>query len=123
MKRTLILSVVVLVVLTAKGFAQPVVLTCTQPSNDRETKLTFDESAGTASWAGDDSSRASFTDREIKWSSREVNTIAEYNYEFTLSRVTGTLTEVSFCHPTSNMLRCPLSNTTVWHCEASQKKF
>jgi hypothetical protein len=67
MKRASMLSVVPFLVLMAQGFAQPVDLTCKgpAPNNNLESKLTFDEAVGRASWANQDSSTATFTDRAI----------------------------------------------------------
>jgi hypothetical protein len=110
MKRTLILWVVLPLVLMASCFAQPTVLTCTMPPNG-EAKLTFDEAAGTASFYNQDSpSRATFTEREIKWVGEADG---GYKYQYTLSRMTGTLT----------VNRDSSSTGSMWHCEDSQKKF
>jgi hypothetical protein len=124
MKRTLILAVVLFVVPMTQGFAQTVVLTCTTPSPIRpEIKLTFDETAGTASWNDEALSRATFTDREISWDDQVVGVAFVHTNHFFLSRMTGTLTVDSQCYSTLKGASCVPQSSSVWHCEASQRKF
>jgi opacity protein-like surface antigen len=123
MKRTLILSVVLTLVLMANCVAQPVVLTCTSPNDHSEWKITFDEAAGTASFMDQDFTSATFTDREITWKNRIVGGGIETSYQFSLSRMTGTLTVHGQCYPTMKGVGCSTHSSSILQCEASQKKF
>jgi hypothetical protein len=119
------LSAAFFAVLAAQGFAQPVVLTCANSpaGNSGEQDLTFDEAAGTAFWANQDPSSASFTDREITWKNRVDEPAFVREYNFTLSRMTGTLTIHEQCWIKAKGSICAPYSTGTWQCEASQKKF
>ncbi len=118
MNRTFILSVVLFAVLMAQGFAQSIVLIC-----DKELKLTLDEAAGTARLSDGDSAAASFTDSQVTWKSEENYGGFVNHNEYTLSRISGTLTVHTQCIVTRKGYGCRPYSTSDFQCEVRQNKF